>query len=124
MLIDRLQHTDPRIRAAAALLGGNIADARALRPLCRRLRDPDETVRYRAAYALGRLKDPRAVADLAPRLLDSSPAVVDVALRSLEECRCKVRLHPQQPGYQLLPAGETEWRDLIPAETGDPDDAP
>jgi hypothetical protein len=114
LLIVRLQHGDAPMRAAAALVLGNIADLRALRPLCAVLDDPDESVRYRATYALGRLKDPRAASALASRLLDSSPHVVNVAIRALESCRCKVRLRTPEPGYRILPAGETAWREVVP----------
>jgi HEAT repeat protein len=116
LLIDRLGTPDPDTCRSAALVLGNIADPRALGPLCDTLRDQDATVRYRAAYALGRLKDPGAVAGLAPLLLDPSPDVVDVALRALEECGCKVRPRSSEPGYEILPRGEREWQVVAPRE--------
>jgi hypothetical protein len=87
LLIRRLSHADAQTRAAAALTLGNLADPRAVGPLCRALADPDAMVRYRAAYALGRLGDPRAVPSLSPLLQDPSPDVADVVMRALEEGR-------------------------------------
>jgi hypothetical protein len=114
-VIGRLQHDDPRMRAAAALVLGEIADPRAMRPLCAVLSDPDETVRFRAVYALGRIGKPWAALSLAPLLLDPSPDIVKVVLRALEECHCKVRLRATGPGYAIRPQGETEWQVIAPA---------
>jgi hypothetical protein len=115
-LIRRLRHADPNIRAAAALVLGNIRDARAVRPLMAVLRDPSEQVRYRSAYALGRIKDERAVAGLAALLLDPSPVVVSTAARSLEECQCKVHLRTPQPGFRIRPRGHAEWQVIAPPD--------
>jgi hypothetical protein len=109
-LIERLQHPEPRMRAAAALVLGKVADQRAVGPLCEVLSDSDELVRFRAAYALGRLKNAQAVSSLAPLLLAPSIEIVNVALRALEECHCKVRFRTPLPGYEILPQGESQWQ--------------
>jgi HEAT repeat protein len=114
LLTPGLRSPDPHMRAAAALVLGNIADPRALRPLTEALEDPDQRVRYRAAYALGRLGDPRAASRLAPRLLDPSPHVATIAIRALEECGARVRLGESGSGYQVLCQGEASWRVVAP----------
>jgi HEAT repeat protein len=113
-LITRLEHDEARVRTAAALVLGAIADPRAVQPLSSALADAREPVRYRAAYALGRLKDPGAVPYLTPLLNDPSRHVVNVTIRALEECRCKVRPRNPLPGYEVLPLGETEWQVIAP----------
>jgi hypothetical protein len=117
-LLDRLTHPSPQTRAAAALVLGNIRDPRALEPLCAALRDPEPQVRFRAVYALGRLKDPRAVPSLAPLLSDPAPDVLQVTLRALEECRCKVRPRTSGPGYEILPQAATEWQVIALHDNG------
>jgi hypothetical protein len=113
-LIARLKHPAPETRAAAAIVLGNLRDPRAVRPLCAVLADPDARVRYRAAYTLGRLKDPAAVPYLAPLLAEPLDQIQQVAIRALEECRCKVRPRNPPPGYEIRPAGATAWQPVAP----------
>jgi hypothetical protein len=44
--------------------------------------------------------------------------VAKVTIRAMEECHCKVRLRDPDPGYEILPLGESQWRAIMPAAEG------
>ncbi|NLC57263.1 MAG: HEAT repeat domain-containing protein [Armatimonadetes bacterium] len=116
-VIRRLQHEDPDMRAAAALVLGRLGDLRAVPALCRALDDPEAMVRFRAAYALGVLKERTAAPLIAQLLVDPSPDVVNVAIRALEECHCKVQPRAPLPGYRIRPWGRTTWQEIVPPDS-------
>jgi hypothetical protein len=41
--------------------------------------------------------------------------VAKVTIRAMEECHCKVRLRDPDPGYEILPLGQNQWRAILPA---------
>jgi len=81
-------------RAYGAKKLGQLADTRAVRPLCGLLWDKDETVRLNAAIALGKIGDPRAVEHLIAALTDADRQVQEAAYASLKQI-CRVNLAPE-----------------------------
>jgi len=83
-LSELAQHTDPRVRRAAARSLGQIeAPARIVPVLLPLLRDSDNGVRYYAASGLGDQEDPRAATGLAGLLSDSDTRVRHAAAEAL-----------------------------------------
>jgi len=72
-LIQALNDTDWRVRAATAAVLGETYDTRVVEPLIQALKgDSNSTVREEAAASLGELKDPRGVAPLIYALRDNN----------------------------------------------------
>jgi HEAT repeat protein len=62
----------PEARWRAAMILGDVGDARAVEPLIRQMDDPEWAVRHSATWALGMIRDPRAFAPLRDLLLGGS----------------------------------------------------
>lgn len=75
LLTEALKDKDPKVRAHAAQVLGEIRDARAVDPLINLLKDEKAIVRSQAAASLGQIKDPKAVEPLIGSLKDSDPSV-------------------------------------------------
>lgn len=98
-----------RVRAAAAVTLGRIANPRAYDRLCEMLEDDVPEVRMEAINGLRWLQDGRAIAVIQKRLeKENSPMVKDMGTRTIRELRLLSRRHPanqNQPPSGSGPSG-------------------
>lgn len=126
-LLEILQDNDQPIRKEAAMVLGDIADARAVEPLLAALKDVHSDIRIEAASALGKIKDILAVEPLTIALDDGEPKVGKTAFQALSAIvspeasrilfnRLKVvKRHIAEPLLKLL--DKRGWQPSTPAET-------
>lgn len=82
-----LRDASPIVRAQAARLLGDLAQADSVLPLSERLNDENAEVRMQAAISLGRSAQPEAAQPLAERLGDEDVTVRFVAMQSLRKVK-------------------------------------
>lgn len=82
-LLEMLNHSDSKVRYAAATALSDIQNPRIIEPMIKALEDEDSGVRREAIKALGKQNDPRAVLPLITMLRDSH--VSDGAMNALIE---------------------------------------
>jgi HEAT repeat protein len=124
-LLGALKGPDKDVREKAALVLGELKDARAVDGLIAALADAEAEVRWRAAAALGQIGDARAVVPLVDALRDAQESVRSAALHALERMKgadvlshLMGLLRPTEPGPVRAAAVEA-LGELPAAEAGD-----
>ncbi|MCU0511701.1 MAG: HEAT repeat domain-containing protein [Anaerolineae bacterium] len=97
------EYEDLIVRGRAALMLGNMGDARAVAPLIKALSAPGYQIPLHAAQSLGKLGDPRAIEPLLILAENSKDRLHDAALMALQRLGHGSASHPADD-TRLMPA--------------------
>ena len=114
-LIQKLKHTDSRVRSSAAEALGTIGDERAVEPLIPVFEDEDGDVRKNAVKAFGKIVDEKAVEPLIQFLKDEDSWVQEGAVEALGEMGWQPKDDIEKANYFFA---KSEWNNLV--EMGTP----